>query len=771
MPVSARSAGARPHGAAPGGIGSADRRPLCDNPRVILAGILLLIAALVAAVTVADRSVDLSPDFLTEVVLYALSMAVLTLLVALVFVLARNIVKLFVERRRGLPFARFRTKLVLAMLGMTLVPTVLVLIVGSELIRNSTDRWFSAPIDEVLTSATEIAGDYYAERQAIVGEQAVRIAQFLATVDLRTVNASQVRDLVAPEVTQRRIDMIEVYRLMPDATPRDISPFVDVASPALPPVRSRGSADRLAARAAAGHQETQVIEPLGSNAGKLVRAAAAVKTSDGIVSGVVVASDYLAGDVAEDSRRITEAYEAYNQLRVLKQPLVGVYLSFFLMMTLMILISAAWMGMYMSKRIMRPVQMLADGAREIGAGHFEHRIERETTDEFGGLVDAFNSMAGELAVSRRNLERSRLDLERTNLIVEGRRRYIETILERIATGVVSVGSDGRVITVNAAAARLLGLDRSSTGQLVSHVLGRADLEPLAALVASLKPGSADQVAREVAITQDGREVHMAVAATTLHRDDGTGDGMVVVCDDVTPLIRTQRVAAWRDVARRLAHEIKNPLTPIQLCAERIRRHFTGSAPATSALVDECTDMIVAEVEALKTLVDEFSQFARMPAPRAVPCDLHALLDDALGLYWGLFHEIHIEKAFAPALPSVLIDPEQIRRVIVNLIDNAVEAIRERRFGSSINGEPPGRIVVETQHDRANGVVRVVVADNGPGVSLADREKLFMPYYSTKRRGSGLGLAIVRRVIVEHGGSIQVGENVPRGSRFTVELPC
>ena len=770
MPVSTRGLDAPPRGAGPPGRVTAGRRPLRDNPRVILAGILLLIAALVSVVAVADRLVDLAPAFLSEVVLYALSVAVLTLLVALVFVLARNVVKLLVERRRGLPFARFRTKLVLAMLGMTLVPTTLVLMVGSELIRNSADRWFSAPVDEVLSSATEIAGDYYSERQALVDEHADRIAKLLATVDLRTADASQVRDLVAPEVRERRVGMIQVYRLMPQDEPRQVSPLVDVASPELPRLLSRGSADRLATRVAAGSVETRTIEPLGPE-GELVRAAAIVRGAAGTVAGVVVASDHLASDVAQSSRRITEAYEAYNQLRVLKQPLAAVYLSFFLMMTLMILISATWMGVYISKRIMRPVQMLADGARQIGAGHLDHRIERETKDEFGSLVDAFNSMAGELALSQRRLERSRHDLERTNLNAEGRRQYIETILERIATGVISVDKDGRVITVNAAAARLLGVSRSSAGQPVARVFGRPDLEPLAALIASLKPGAADQVAREVAITRDGPEVHLAVAATTLLGEDGNVDGMVVVCDDVTPLIRTQRVAAWRDVARRLAHEIKNPLTPIQLCAERLLRHFGGAPAATKALVEECTTTIVGEVEALKALVDEFSQFARMPAPRAVPCDLHALLNDALGLYRGLFHEIQIKKTFASELPPVLIDPEQIRRVIVNLIDNAVEAIRERRPSSSGDGSTPGQITVETQFEPASGVVRIVVADDGPGISLADREKLFTPYYSTKRRGSGLGLAIVRRVIVEHGGKIEAGPNVPRGSRFTVELPC
>jgi two-component system nitrogen regulation sensor histidine kinase NtrY len=264
----------------------------------------------------------------------------------------------------------------------------------------------------------------------------------------------------------------------------------------------------------------------------------------------------------------------------------------------------------------------------------------------------------------------------------------------------------------------------------------------------------------VSVTLEGREVHLAVMTTPLRRDDGTTDGMVVVFDDVSPLVRAQKAAAWREVARRLAHEIKNPLTPIQLCAERLRRHFTQAPEPTRALVDECTTTIVGEVESLKGLVDEFSQFARMPAPRAIPTDVHALLDDALGLYQGLFTEVEFRRRFADALPKVAADQEQIRRVVINLVDNAIEAMDRR-----------GAIDIETEHDRANNIVRITVADNGPGIPAAEREKLFLPYYSTKQRGSGLGLAIVRRIIAEHGGSIAVADNTPRGTRFAIELPA
>jgi two-component system nitrogen regulation sensor histidine kinase NtrY len=736
------------------------RRPFRDNPRLILLGIAALLALLVATLSLANQSSSLSPDFLTEIVLYALTAADLTMLVALAFVLARNVVKLVVERRRGRPFARFRAKLVALLLGMTLVPAVLVLAVGSELIRTNVDRWFNQPMDDLLTSANQIAADYYRERQLMVSDQANRIARSLSTVDLASADVIPIRDLVAPDVNLQRVQAVQIYRVAPAAGALPpLEPVLDVAAPALPPGYSRAAADRLAAQAFGGVGEPRSIEPLGSS-GDLLHAAAAVRNRRGEVTGVVVATNYLTGDLAARSRRMTQAFENYNQLRVLRRPLTGVYLSFFIMVTLMILVGAIWMGLYLAKRITRPVQAMAAAAREIAKGRLDQRVETESDDEFGSLTDAFNAMSAELAAARRRVDRYTIELERKHQEVEARRRYIETILNRITTGVVSVDAGGAITTMNGAAARLLGVDGSVLGQPVRAVFGRPDLQPLGALLSGAGRASGEPAAHEVAVLRDGQELHLAAAATALVGEGGAPDGAVLVLDDVTPLIRTQKVAAWREVARRLAHEIKNPLTPIQLSAERLRRHFAGASTAARALVDECTSTIVGEVESLKGLVDEFSQFARMRSPRTVPTDLHRLIADALALYDGIFTAVTIERSFAADMPLVRLDPEQIRRVIINLVDNAIEAMERR-----------GSITVETELDAANSVVRVLVADDGPGIPVSEREKLFLPYYSTKRRGSGLGLAIVRRIIAEHGGNIEVADRTPHGTRFTIELPC
>jgi two-component system nitrogen regulation sensor histidine kinase NtrY len=735
------------------------RRAFRDNPRLILLGILLLLGALAATLAFASRSASLSPDFLAEPVLYALSVAVLMMLLALVFVLARNIVKVLVERRRSLPFARFRARLVAVLLGMTLIPSVLVLFVGSELILNSVENWFNAPMDQILSSANRLAGDYYQERRRVVGERAVEVARLVSDVELSPANISRLGDLIAPEVTQRRgVDLVEVYRAVRlDGGRPAVVPLVEIAAPTLPRGYTRASADRLAERALLGMTQPDEPEPL-EGGGELVRALSIVRDAQGHVAGVAVVSAYLSGDLATRARQMTTAYERYERLRVLKRPLVGVYLSLFLMMTLMILAGATWIGLYMAKRITRPMQALSAAAREIAAGHLDHRVEPETPDEFGALVDAFNTMAGEISVSRHRLERSALDLQRKNAEVEERRRYIEAILQRIATGVISVDASGRIGTMNTAALRLLGLEERVVGQQACAVLGRPDLAMLWDLLERASKEGGQTQSQEVSIVREGRDIHLAAAAALLHDPGGSPQARVLVLDDITPLIRAQKVAAWREVARRLAHEVKNPLTPIQLSAERLQRRFANSAEPLRSLVAECTSSIVAEVESLKSLVDEFSQFARMPPPKRMPSDLNALVTATTALYDGLFHEVRFECRLKD-LPPVNMDPEQIRRVIINLADNAIEAMDRR-----------GVIGIETSHDGTDHVARIVVSDNGPGIPASEREKLFLPYYSTKRRGSGLGLAIVRRIVVEHGGSIDVQHNEPRGTRFTIELP-
>src|SRR5215471_12316901 len=576
------------------------RRPL-DNPRVLIVIALVLIGLLVGLFWLSSRTREL-PLQLSGLMLYAVLAVDLLLLVTLFFLLARNLYKLWDDRQ---PFARFRAKLVGALLAMTIVPAVLVLLSGSEIIRGSAARWFSEPVDQLLASAKDIASRYYQDHQQATADRAHRLARTLPARSVAEGDVTTLTPIIKAELTATPLGMVELYRAVAPGGQPDVEFLAAEQASDLPADHVRALADRLALKAVQSDHDEPMQEDLDSG-GLLVRTATPIVNADGTPIGAVVVSEHLDAVVKVNARRATTAYDSYMQLRAFKEPILAGYLAIFVAVSLLILVSATWLGLYLAKRITRPVQKLAEGARAIGAGQLDFRLEPETSDEMGSLVEAFNMMAAELRTSQQKLEQSRKDLEGKNVEVDARRRYIETILDRVATGVISLDAAGNISTVNGAAERLLGLTQSAVSQPAAVVFAREDLAPLLPLVRATWRREPRSVVEEITLARDDREVHLAAASTVLTGEDGQIEGAVLVLDDVTPLIRAQRVAAWRDVARRLAHEIKNPLTPIQLSAERLRRHFAGAQAPTWTLVDECTGAIVTEVEALKGLVDEFA---------------------------------------------------------------------------------------------------------------------------------------------------------------------
>ncbi len=467
------------------------RRRLLDRPRVLAALAVLLIGILAGLFWFANRTTEIAPRLLADVLLYALLAVDLALLAALFFVLARNLLKLWVEHRHAAPFARFRAKLVAALLAMTIVPAVLVLISGGQIIRDSAARWFSEPVDQVLGAAQAIASQYYREGQELTALRAQRLARVLPARLVAAGDVAALTPLVEDEPKTMREGMVELYRVEAEpGRPADVVFLLGVGSANLPKGHAPPAADRVAARAlASGNAEAQQDDLDGG--GVLLRTAVPVRDADQAVVGVAVVSQYLGSDVQTHALQATAAYESYQGLQVLKGPIQGIYQSVFLAVSLLILISATWLGLYLAKRITRPVQMLAEGARAIGAGQLDLRLEAESGDELGSLIESFNMMAAELQTSRERLEQSRQDLERKNLEVDARRRYIETILERVATGVLSLDAEGRISTLNGAAQRLLGLGPAAVGRSVAGVFEREDLRallPVIAATARREPG-------------------------------------------------------------------------------------------------------------------------------------------------------------------------------------------------------------------------------------------------------------------------------------------
>jgi two-component system nitrogen regulation sensor histidine kinase NtrY len=383
-----------------------------------------------------------------------------------------------------------------------------------------------------------------------------------------------------------------------------------------------------------------------------------------------------------------------------------------------------------------------------------------SSEEFRTLIGSFNRMSERRARSEEEVEFSRAGLVRKNQELEERRRLTETVLETVGTGVVVVDQEGTLTAANAAAQRLLELEPSALGLPLGRVLLGPGRDEVHGLVMRLLSGRVSRQEREVIVPSRERDRHLSVTVVSLPGTLGSAPGAVVVVDDLTPLMRAQKVAAWGEVARKLAHEIKTPLTPIQLSAQRVRKAWLKADPQFEKVLTESTRAIVDEVEALRNLVDEFAQFARLPAASLQPTVLADVVEQALSLYDGLFPGIRVERRLAPDLPTLRLDPDQMKRVLINLVDNAIEATDGR-----------GCISISTEYDRAQGRARLVVADDGPGVAPADRDRLFVPHFSTKKRGSGLGLAIVSRIVQEHLGTVRAEDNAPRGARLVVELPA
>ncbi|PYO56744.1 MAG: PAS domain-containing sensor histidine kinase, partial [Candidatus Rokuibacteriota bacterium] len=460
-------------------------------------------------------------------------------------------------------------------------------------------------------------------------------------------------------------------------------------------------------------------------------------------------------------RGISQAFQEYKQLKLLKNPIKGIYILLFLLMTLIIVFSATWFGLYLARGITDPIQKLAEGTREVAAGNLKYKVEVRADDEIGILVDSFNRMTGDLAASQAKLEETYRDLQAKHNEVEQRRHYTETVLETVATGVVSLDPAGHVTTINGAAERMLGLPAARIqGRVAAQAFRSPQYAEIAGLIQRMGRARDGMLDREVHLRRDGQTVALLASATALKGPDGAYMGMVLAFDDLTELLKAQRLAAWREVAQRIAHEIKNPLTPIQLSAQRLRRRLAGErSPEEKRLLEEATSTIIQEVDALKQLVDEFSRFARMPALTLRPTDLGRLLESVVGLYRDSHPALSIKASSSPDLPSLEVDPDQIKRAVLNLVDNAVEAVGQT-----------GEVTVQTVWLPQASRTRIIVTDDGPGIAVDDKEKLFVPYFSTKATGMGLGLPIVHQIVTDHGGTIWVEDNPPRGSRFVIELP-
>lgn len=693
----------------------------------------------------------LRPENLSQTFIFAALSAVIFLgLVALIFVLLRTMAKLYLERQAGVLGSRFRTKMVLGALVLSIGPAVALFFFSYGLMNRSIDKWFSRPVEEVgqhTAAVTSLLTGYAGENAS---SEARAIASSPDTIRAyKTKNFGSLMD----EFRRRELTLQDGFA---------IAMYDDNAQAIYHAPMAWFDLRRKLPIGALNRNKPQQFTLNGRD---YLLAAASVGDKGRILVALPLPSQY-----SETLRSLDESQQEYIQLRAERKLIRQTYMQFLLLITLLVLFASTWFSLFLSKLVTRPVMALAQATEEISSGNLEYRIEERSHDELGRLIASFNRMASELDSNKRQIDANRAELAEANSQIEERRRHMETILESIPSGVLSLDRDGKITRVNAALIRMFRPER------VQQAGSQADLslsdifEADVAVDLQRMLRRADRMGMTTApveiATPDGT---LNVSVTVASMDSGRRSrserlGYVLVFEDLSEMLRGQKQAAWSEVARRIAHEIKNPLTPITLSAERIRRHLSRGIPSESSLavIHACAETIAGAAETVRQLVDEFSTLARFPQSQPSPADINAIVESALALFEGRLDGIIVRTHLASDLPNVLADFEGIKRVVSNLVDNAAEAVKD-----SIVRE----IHVSTGLAGSRDVLEIVVSDSGHGITPEMKERLFLPYFSTKQRGTGLGLAIVNRIVEDHHGTIRVEENRPVGARFVVELPA
>jgi PAS domain S-box-containing protein len=684
--------------------------------------------------------------------LLSLSAVIFLAFVIFALILLRILLKLYVERRQQRLGSRFKTTMVVAFLALSLVPVCFLFAFAYGLLNRTIDRWFSIPLDLISADSGEIVRQLQSHTQS----RSSQIARHLAGSEalLHAVAASDQEGVLGAlehEVVDLNLESAMCFdrqgRLLAEAGDPIPGPSEVVR---MYPQLSQGrlSAGGLSDNWRSGGFEMFVsAQPLRDPAGGVV--------------GTAVAVTRLPLKLLSLSQEIQREAQKYAQLTGVRRALKRTYLSFLCLITLVILFIATWFALFLSKQVTVPIQALAEATQEVAKGNLGYQVSVRADDELGTLIQSFNSMTRQLQENRLAIDQAAKELQAVNRQLEERGNTIEAILENIPTGVISFDPQDQITSVNTMAKRLFGREEMGALHTLSDLFTPEDTRDVARLFRrAARQGVAS---RQMELDLGGRRAFTSLTVSSVRTRHGK-IGSVLVLEDLSELVQAQKAAAWQEVAQRVAHEIKNPLTPIQLSTERITRLIERAGalpPDLLRVVSESAALVGREVTSLKSLVDEFAAFARFPASKPLPSSLNEIVENALKIFDGRLRGIEIHRDLSPDLPLAVVDPEQLKRAVANLIDNAAEAL-----GHALQKE----IWVRTSLDPGHDVVEITVADSGPGIAPEDKEKLFLPYFSTKHRGTGLGLAIVSRIVSEQKGIIRVEENQPTGTKFIIELP-
>ena len=677
----------------------------------------------------------------------------LLLLILLIFLVFRNLVKLLYTRRSRVMGAHLRTRLVMAFVALSLLPTTILFFFSINFITNSIEFWFTVPVEQALEKSLLVGQKFYRENE-------IRHSFFLERISYQL----QRKQMTAPDkrkelnhyiqVVQREFDLdaVEVYSAnynrITYALGKDLENTAVAAAP--PGTFIKDSGDK---------NVRTLTETVGN--GEILRTVGTVPFGVAPEEAVahVVLGLFIPPDLSENMESISRGFDEYQQIKLLKKPIQITYYITLSIVALLVIFCAVWFGFYLAKTITIPIMELADGTRRIAEGDLTVTIDSAAVDdEIGSLVHAFNKMTRDLRSSRQQLELSATKLSEQNQEIEARRQYMEIVLKNVSAGVITLDAEGIVTTFNTSAERMLSLDAGLVLEKHYQDLMIADhlqfAEDIMDRVASVRDQTLEVPMR---ITVNGQPRTFLVYVNTLKDEHSDPLGTVMVFDDLTELEKAQRMAAWREVARRIAHEVKNPLTPIGLSAQRLKRRYSERINET--VFDECTRMIIDHVELIRNLVNEFSTFARFPTANPQPCQLAPIIEETVSLYREGHPDIYFDIQLGEDIPQMNLDRQQFKQAMINLVDNAVAAIRNH-----------GSIAITAAYDPILKLVRLEVADDGTGIADTDKIRLFEPNFSTKKAGMGLGLTIVNSIVTDHNGMIRVQDNLPQGAKFVIELP-
>jgi len=674
------------------------------NLRILLTLFLIsLLAIIITGIVLNYLGIEHGPLLLRIGFIFIVVNVILYLLL-LIFFVAKNILHLFLEKKRKAVGSKFRTRLVVSFVGLTLVPSILLFILSHQLIKNSIDIWFSLEIQEPIYDSMDVARYFYASERADAESLARLIAsnpEYLRKLPLKTPNQTFRVTLIKED------DGTEIVK-----------------------------------KALNGRTASEIIP---TENGDIIRAASPLING----GGVVVVEKSIPVDVVSRMEAVRKSYNAYNQVRVQQKPIRVIYFLMLSIATLIIIFLALWISLRIAKGITVPIRTLVEATNEVAQGRLDVRIDYKRDDEIGLLIDSFNRMVNDLSEGKKSLEKAYKESDRSRL-------SMEAILESINSGVIFFDRMGKIVTTNNAACSMLNIEREMLiGKGHKELIEMLKSQELTSMVRRLAEKGKGSVEKEIHIYINGRPMDLRVYMTTLNDSMNNFIGTLVVFDNLTEVIAAQRALAWQEVAKRIAHEIKNPLTPIKLSAERLLKKWNENTGDFDATLRRSISTIVKETNSLKHLVDEFSRFGKMPRINLQPADLKEVIKEVVDLYNDL-KDIRIVTSIQD-IPEVEIDKEQIKRALINLIDNAIQAKTET-------------IWINSYYNPELDIIRIEVKDDGIGINNEDKEKLFFPYFSTKKDGTGLGLAIVNSIISKHRGYIRVQDNKPRGTQFIIELP-